>query len=163
MELTILIIFILVIISKLLDKKTSFKKNKITLPYYAKNSLMTKSEIYFYETLQKAIDKNSMTIMSKVRLWDIIGVSKGTSNRLIYENKIRAKHFDFIICDNQTLRPLLVIELDDKSHGRQDRKVSDEFKNQVLEKVGIPIIRIKVSAQYNKDAIEKLIKETLVS
>ena len=38
------------------------------------------------------------------------------------DHRINAKHVDFVLCCPATLRPLLVVELDDASHGRADRQ-----------------------------------------
>lgn len=44
---------------------------------------------------------------------------------------------------------LVAIELDDKSHERQDRIKRDEFLNDAFQSAGIKLIRFKTSQSYN--------------
>lgn len=58
-------------------------------------------------------------------------------------NRIQAKQADFVLCHPETGRALLVIELDDKSHGRADRKDRDEFIDQACASAGLPILHVR--------------------
>jgi very-short-patch-repair endonuclease len=77
-------------------------------------------------------------------------------------NKIRSKHIDFLLCDSERLQPLLILELDDYSHERDDRKKRDEFVDNVLLSTGLKTLRVKVSNIYDIDEllakIDSLIK-----
>jgi hypothetical protein len=49
---------------------------------------------------------------------------------------------DFVWCERATLKPLLAIELDDQSHQTNPcQMASDASKEQVLEQVGLPLLR----------------------
>jgi hypothetical protein len=50
-----------------------------------------------------------------------------------------------------------VIELDDRSHDRYDRKIRDEWVNKIMEKVGIKMIRMKPSYSYESIPLEGLL------
>ena len=52
---------------------------------------------------------------------------------------------DLVIADVATGNPVLVIELDDKTHRREDRQARDVLVNEVLRAAGIPVIRFKPS------------------
>ena len=51
-------------------------------------------------------------------------------------------HCDFVLADARTLEPLLVIELDDKSHWQTDAQECDKFKDAVLDVAGVPLLRV---------------------
>ena len=55
-------------------------------------------------------------------------------------NKIRSKHIDFALADEDT-NIIALIELDDKSHERPDRIERDEFVNAVLKNTGYVLLR----------------------
>lgn len=114
---------------------------KIEYPYYGKY-LLSSNEYNFYKTLKPITDKYKLQIIPKVRMWDIIGVNKGLnkSEKTSAENRIKSKHFDFVLADSN-LYIKCVIELDDSSHNSEKAKASDEFKNKVCETVNLPIIR----------------------
>ena len=85
--------------------------------YQLREALFTPSEIKFYRELEQAIGEQFI-VFGKVRVADIITPEKSLSksNWRTAFNKISAKHFDFVLCDKNTLRVGAVIELDDKSH-----------------------------------------------
>ena len=53
--------------------------------------------------------------------------------------KIQAKHVDFVICDKD-MHIKVIIELDDSSHDKKDRKERDEFVDLILQSVGYKVI-----------------------
>ena len=55
---------------------------------------------------------------------------------------LTGKCVDFVICDKETMQTLLVIELDDKSHSRRERKTRDAFVDKTLQSAGIPILHV---------------------
>lgn len=73
--------------------------------------------------------------------------------------KINRKHVDFLICDNETLKPIVGIELDDSTHQRQDRQLRDQFLNQVFETAKLPLIHIKVKQGYAISDLQENLKK----
>lgn len=71
-----------------------------------------------------------------------------------------AKRMDYVITDRDS-RILLVIELDDQSHTRKDRKKRDKFVNKTL-RGKHPLLRIttdnSLDINYLKSEIEKLLE-----
>jgi hypothetical protein len=65
-----------------------------------------------------------------------------------YHNKIDRKHVDFLLCDPETMRPLVGIELDDKSHQRRDRQERDAFVDQVFNAAELPLVHIAAKRGY---------------
>jgi very-short-patch-repair endonuclease len=51
------------------------------------------------------------------------------------------KHLNCVLADASTLAPLLVIELDDKSHWQEDVQKRDAFKNAALASAGVRVLR----------------------
>ena len=72
------------------------------------------------------------------------------------------KCVDFVIIDQRTMAPLLVVELDDRSHERTDRKARDRFVDQVLLSVGIPILHYPVLPSYNKSKLVQIITVKII-
>jgi very-short-patch-repair endonuclease len=55
---------------------------------------------------------------------------------------------DFVLCDLHSTAPLLVIELDDRSHARARSESRDRFKDAVLKAAGLPIYRVRCQQAY---------------
>ena len=95
-----------------------------TLPYCRKDFLLTPAERSLYGVLTEAVQGRHL-IFAKVRLLDLVWLPKGTESRQSHLNRVQSKHVDFVLCDRDVVRPLMVIELDDSSHDRSDRKDRD--------------------------------------
>jgi len=76
----------------------------------------------------------------------------------IYTNKIDRKHVDFLLCNPKAVRPFLGIELDDKSHQRNDRQERDQFVDQVFAAAGIPLVRVPVKHTYSLQEVQALLQ-----
>lgn len=89
---------------------------------------------------------------------DLFFVATGDhrKNRAI-TNRIDRKHVDFLLCDPKTMRPLVGIELDDKSHERVERKTRDELVEAVFANAGLPLIRIPVKVGYVRAEVEQVL------
>ena len=59
--------------------------------------------------------------------------SKDYKQKMTYWNKINRKHVDFLICDDETLKPLVGIEIRRFTHERKDRQLRDQFVDRVFE------------------------------
>ena len=79
-----------------------------------------------------------------MRLADIIEVDKRKINNkdyMSYFGKIKSKHIDFVLTHKYTMQMIAAIELDDKSHEKQQRIERDAFVNNALTAAGIDFIR----------------------
>lgn len=117
------------------------------LPYCRRDDFLSAAELSFYRALVSVAGGRAVAC-PKVNLADIFFVMKPNENQA-YRNKIDRKHVDFLLCSPQTMRPLLGVELDDKSHQRADRQARDEFVNQVFETAGLPLLHVRAQASYN--------------
>lgn len=107
---------------------------------YQRRCLLTANEKSQYDRLQSTAVKLRLSLFTKVRLADIVEPVNGIKNWKTLFNKIRSKHVDFLMCD-RNMKPVCVIEIDDSSHDKDDRKQRDKFVDFILKDVGIPTIR----------------------
>ena len=130
------------------------------LPYNKVNFLLTKAEFNFYKILLLTVNDFNLYVFPKVRLADIIYVTKTKSYRT-YFNKIQSKHIDFLLCRDDFLIPVLAIELDDSSHYNQTRINRDLFLESALNTAGLPLLRIKVDYSYTVSELKSKIESIL--
>ena len=130
------------------------------MPYRKRARIVTKAELRFYKSLQKAV-QDDWEIFAMVRIADILQVKDGTKNRRNWVNKILAKHIDFVLCDPGSLEAICCIELDDSSHERKDRRERDIFVDDAFRSAGLPLVRIPVRASYLSREIRELIEEAI--
>lgn len=124
------------------------------LPYRLNERFLTPAELNFFQVLQAAVNGRAV-LCTKVNLGDLFRVAASDQSEYrIYTNKIDRKHVDFLLCDLTTLRPLVGIELDDKSHQRADRQARDVFVNEVFKAARLPLLRVPVKASYRVADLE---------
>lgn len=123
-----------------------------TLPYALRDAFLTPAEHSFYMVLRQALEGaagDRAIVFSKVSLGDVFYArSSDPSEFRTATNRIDRKHVDFLLCEPGTVRPLMGIELDDRSHGRDDRQARDAFVDQVFETAGLPLMRVRVRREY---------------
>ena len=121
------------------------------------DSLLTPAELKFYQSLRLAVDDRT-SILCKVRLADLLSVtSLDSAERQKLFRRIAAKHVDFVLADSGGLEPFAVIELDDSSHDRPDRRERDVFVDRLFATVNFPIIRVKAASRYDVRALQERI------
>jgi hypothetical protein len=128
-------------------------------PYFVRDDFLSAAEQSFYLVLKSAVADWAL-ICPKVSLGDLFyAKSKDPSAYRTYTNKIDRKHVDFLLCDPKTARPLMGIELDDKSHRREDRQVRDEFVGQVFAAAQLPLVRVPVRQSYSVAELNALLRQ----
>ena len=132
-----------------------------TFPFRLRDDFLSNAEASFFQVLRGVVDDRAL-ICPKVNLGDLFFVSTGDhrKNRGI-SNRIDRKHIDFLLCDPRTLRPILGIELDDKSHEKPERKARDVLVERVFDAARLPLVRIQVKSGYVPNEVATLIKPYL--
>jgi len=120
-------------------------------PYDVRSSILTANENDFYQELKKVVGEKYV-ILSKVRLSDIFSVV-GAKNYWAALNRINSKHVDFLLCHSETFKPVLAIEIDDRSHRRRDRVERDEFVDNLFRSTRV-LLLLRVKAKMHYDAFE---------
>ena len=122
------------------------------LPYAKRKYFFSAAERSFYEVLRRLLPDH--TVFAKVRLVDVVRVTKESSSWRSDLNRIDRKHLDFVLCDRD-LAPVLAVELDDSSHDQSDRAERDEFVDQVLAAAKFPIVHIRAQRGYQLDELRE--------
>ena len=148
--------FVLRFIAAMLGEDDGRKQGLQGFPFHRKGHLLSKAERSFLGVLDEAAPSD-VRVLLKVRVADVLGVNKGEEKWRSHFNRLSAKHFDFVLADRDTLRPLMALELDDKSHDRPDRRTRDSFLDEACKAAGLPLIRVKAAASYRlADVRERL-------
>lgn len=106
---------------------------------YQRASFLTKREYGQYFILKEIADSKNLVVCPKVRLLDIVEPRTGVRNKRALMSRVMSKHVDFLIC-TKDMRIYAIVELDDSTHQRADRKQRDAFVDTVLGSVGYPVI-----------------------
>ncbi len=137
--------------------------DELEYPYCLRDDFLSPAEHSFFMVLRSAVS-DKVLVQTKVNLGDLFYArSSDPSKYRIYTNKIDRKHVDFLLCDPKTVRPLVAIELDDKSHQRDDRQARDAFVENVFRAAALPLVRVPARKTYSVTELTGLLQPYLTN
>ena len=126
--------------------------------YEPQRWLFTQAEKRFMRALQSAVG-GELWIGGKVRIADVVKVEARREGKAFWRafRQISSKHVDFVLCNPKNFEVLAVVELDDRSHERPDRRKRDVFVDRVFAEAKIPILRFKVCRSYSPADVRRAV------
>jgi hypothetical protein len=125
-------------------------------PVAARN-LLTDRENSLYQRLLSLYPDHELFV--QVALSQMIDVDPNHPESQSIRARYKQLVADFVLCRSD-LSVVAVIELDDRSHERADRKDADARKNKALADAGIRLVRIPAGALPSEDTLRGLVDET---
>lgn len=117
--------------------------------YFARKTLLSEPEQVLYLRLVQALPRH--LVFSQVQLSRVIWPNRSKDYRR-WLNKIDRKSLDFVVCEMSS-KVVAVIELDDASHDKPDRRKADNVKDEALRAAKVRIIRWHVR---NMPSVEEI-------
>jgi hypothetical protein len=138
--------------------KRPAKTSKSGDDYQQLDTLFTAAERSFLGVLDKAA-ADRYRVFGKVRVADVLQPAKGVDKRTWSSlfNRIKAKHFDFVLCDPKTLSVRAVIELNDKSHDTSKRSGRDSFLREACANAGLELLEVPAQRSYSSEAVRQVL------
>ncbi|MEI6221693.1 MAG: DUF2726 domain-containing protein [bacterium] len=147
------------------------QKLQITDEYFHKNSnLMTGPEKNFFRTLRK-VTQDKVRICPQVALSQIVSINQnkeGWRDNLIWNN-VKNCVIDYVLCEKDTSKILLLIELNDESHAEPSRFRRDDAIDNLMQNLQIPLEKFPTRQNYDEEKLlsrlikYKSVQEILVS
>lgn len=150
-------LIIYLIIKKFKPKNNSKNKNQSSQVKYQSKQLMSEYEKYFYEILSKNFAQEYI-IMPQVNLASIIEKIKDFPKQ--YQNELY-RNIDFGIFDKNSMKPLLLIEINDKTHNQPDRIKRDLKVKEICNQANIKLITFYTKYENKPNYIVSRIKKEL--
>jgi len=157
------VLFVVVLVLKFFTENINEKKESKKKPSYKysrKEFLISRAEHEFVDILVEVLG-DKYHVFTQVHLPTILDHKVVGQNWKGAFSHINGKSVDFVICDKAYIKPLLAIELDDRSHEREDRIERDSIVEQMLKDANMPLLRFPNNGSFNKEEIKKLILENL--
>lgn len=132
-------------------------------PFRRKDYLLSVAERNFFGVLEQVATEMGFYLFVKVRLEDLLWLPSGTESRFAFRNRVKSRHVDFVLCEKKDIRPLLVLELDDSSHQRQDRMERDEMVDKILHDAGLPVLHVRTKSFYEASSVQEEIRTVLTN
>jgi very-short-patch-repair endonuclease len=149
MNILYVIVVVAIIVALLIALKLVQAQPGKIAGYENSRNLFTPAERLFLRVLEQALDSR-YRVFGKVCLGDLIKPPNAlAADKLTTAlNRINQKHVDFVVCTANELALVGVLELEDQSHGCEDRAGRDEFVDQALAMAGIPLLRFPADKGY---------------
>jgi hypothetical protein len=120
----------------------------------AARRLLTAREQSLFDVLSSLYPNHKIFV--QVALSQLIDVPENHPERTAIRNRFSQLVLDFVLCAAD-LTVLAVIELDDRSHERTDRKAADARKTKALADAGLRLVRIPAGGLPSKEKLRKII------
>lgn len=162
MNFLVVIVFVIAAVAILAALKSKQPTKDEGLSFAGRDVLFSPAERSFLGVLEQVLDTR-YRVFGKVRLGDLVKPAKGLSKskRATAQNRINQKHVDFVICTATDLTVVGVVELDDQSHGRDDRADRDRFVDHALAGAKIPVVHFSAKKGYALQEVRGKLAETL--
>lgn len=117
--------------------------------YARKKSIMTPCEVDFLKTLRR-ISPEKYEVLPQAVLLSVIDKKTETA----YRNEL-FRVIDYVFVDRVTFAPLLLVELNDRSHLRADRKLRDEKVREICDKARLPLVTFTTEETARFESVKK--------
>lgn len=144
--LAILLLF-LIFLAYIVRQNEPIKYDRKAYNYSRKLRIMTQSEQRLFVLLQNNLP--NYNIFPQVHLSSIFDHKVKGQNWKGALSHIQRKSVDFVICSKDKNTLVLALELDDWSHGLEQRKARDAEVERIFTSTDLPLVRIS-----SKDAVD---------
>ena len=134
-------------------------KRRIGQAGYKPKTLMTPNEVDFFHRLQKAIPKKFIVI-PQVSMGALVDTKLLPAHPNYWDarREFSGKVCDFVVCDQATMKPQLVIELDDRMHNFN----KDKLRDTLVAKAGYRTLRFWSRAKPDHEELKQRLAVALI-
>lgn len=113
-----------------------------------------------YKALSEVFDANTK-VFAKVCLAGLVTAPKADRQYLAHWRRVQRRTIDFLICSASTLKPILAIKLETEFDSKKRRASGPGVLEEVLEDIGLPLLRLRAQDEYDAEDLVKKINFTL--
>ncbi|MEY2863148.1 MAG: hypothetical protein RLY58_855 [Pseudomonadota bacterium] len=125
---------------------------------FAPMPFMTDSEVRFFVRLQEAMP--DCLIFAQVQLSRLVQCTDDAEEKFWF-NRISRMSADYVLVHPNAQQVLAVIELDDWTHDRPDRKRADAKKDKAIRSAGLAMIRFDGRKMPNVSELQQQIRQAV--
>lgn len=135
------------------QKAIQVKDQDERLPYRLRETFLSTPELSLLRVLQTMVGRHYV-ICPKVALNDLFYIVRPNEN-VHFFNKFFRKHVDFLLCEPDTLKPALGIELV-KPVARSETREADQFMEDLFLSAGLPLVHVPSNERYSETDLAEL-------
>ncbi|MDA9557010.1 DUF2726 domain-containing protein [Vibrio sp.] len=151
------IVVVLVVFFYVVQRKVAYKEKMKDIHYKQKGTILTQQESTLLNALIQAVGKHGI-VLSKIGTHHIVQPnSQKKKQNLIGFNRISRNHFDFVICDPQTMKPKVVLEFDDGKPLDKKKIERQVLIKHICQTASLPLISVNVKHSYQVSRLKQLL------
>lgn len=131
-------------------------KVKLNSKYAKKGFMITRPEYDFLQVLRQ-IHPDRYEVVPQVALVNVVDKKTNTS----YRGEL-FRVCDYCFVDRDTFKPLLMVELNDSSHNRADRKERDAKVAAILADAGLPLVTFWMGGDLSFSTVKKTVMRNIL-
>ena len=132
------------------------ENTKLNSKYERKGTMLTRPEYNFLLTLRQ-IKPEKYEVVPQVALNNVIEKKTNTS----YRSEL-FRVCDYCFVDKETFEPLLLIELNDRSHLREDRQQRDAKVAAICAAAKIPLVTFWLDGDLSYNTVRKMVLKAIL-
>ncbi len=146
--------------TKLKDNKSVSSKAQAQYFYSRKDNIMTEAELKFFRRLQ-TVAAGKYLVFPQIHLSALLkNETKGRHYKAAFQ-RINRTSVDYILVDSNSLQVAYAVELDDKTHDTEKRKLRDQGVERMLSDAQIRLVRFRnVNQMTDSQIIDKFASTT---
>lgn len=131
------------------------------LQLFRADNLLTEAERRFATHLEPAMPEGCR-LLAKCRIMELVQPVVPEDHRFHETAKrmVLAKDVDFVIADRDW-KVLCAVELDDRSHRREDRRARDRLVDAVFRDAGLPLLRVRTDEDWSTSSLKQRIAQRI--
>lgn len=124
-------------------------------PFRKVEAVLAESEMQIFRTIQHEVGESRL-VLAKVRLADALTIPKGVDRRDFLLNLAGGKRIDFLVCDAQSLAPLVSIQM--LARNEDD---NNELVSEIHASAGMPFLQLPNKKAFEPGELAELIREAV--
>lgn len=142
--------------------ETQPKKDEPT--FQRKGALLSPAERVLLDALEQAMGSQGR-VFSMVRVADVLDLDRGPGAKAWQPalHQIQSMHFDFVVCEPESMDVICAIELHGDTHAENAWKERDDFLAAACASAGLPLIQLPWQERYDVSEIRSLVLSRLAA
>ena len=132
------------------------EKIRLNARYERRGVMLSRPEYNFLLTLRR-INPEKYEVVPQVALFSVIEKKTNTS----YRNEL-FRVCDYCFVDRDTFEPLLLVELNDRSHLRADRQQRDEKVAAICEAAHMPLVTFWLDGDIGYETVKRVVRKAIL-
>lgn len=109
----------------------------VSFPFDKRECLFDENEQVVYRTLQRELAK-TFQVFPKVQLGETVKLNRKTSREQFYNRLLGGRHIDFLLCDRDSYKPMLAIQLVSDANDDEHDVTYDVLKSAEIAYLRLP-------------------------